>query len=302
MYFQSVSCVYFSLDKDKKSLVKKNSNCFFLISQDMNGMKNIQFIFFDEIDEGIIEKINSMAQDWLLDFSDYRFRKGVGIKGEIQRLHFKGKTSKYVEFYTYSKSKRRLKVDTNSVLQVPYEELKYIYPFVLSPDITEEGLKWNKSYIIFPYEYGKKYPVSEDKLRKEAPTLYNYLMSHKDELERESEYNKRIQQKKIFYGVIRVGKYTYHDCFVVIRDNTKLVAQVVRKLKTDWGEEKIPIFDNHVSYLSEDINGKPLTCEKAEKIKNVLNDPAVRKFVEGYFDSRSIGSRIPVRIETLIED
>jgi len=129
-------------------------------------------------------------------------------------------------------------LDENSELVLDRRELKYIYPLVLSPDITDDGLSWSENYIIFPYEYGNKQPVEEEKLKKEAPNLYNYLNSHKKDIMRQSQYNKRIQNVKEFYGVIRVGLYTYSKFFVAIRDNTKLVACLVEWIKTHWGEKE----------------------------------------------------------------
>jgi hypothetical protein len=220
----------------------------------------------------------------------YRFRKGVGYKGEHYRLKFKEENNGKYVFYRYRKVKNRLKVDENSTLALNAEDLKYIYPLVLAPDLKDDGIHWSENYIIFPYEYGEKQPVPQDRLKETAPNLYNYLFSVRESLIQQSRYNKRIQNTKEFYGVIRVGKYTYSDIFVAIRDNTKLSPCIVGKIKTHWGEYKNPIFDNHVSYVAVD------SVEEAEYLVNKLKDERIEKIINKIFDSRSIGARLPFNI------
>jgi hypothetical protein len=158
----------------------------------------------------------------LIGKMEYRFRKGVGYKGEYYRLKFKEKSNGKYVFYRYKKVGNRLKIDENSTLTLNAEDLKYIYPLVLAPDLKDDGMHWSGNYIIFPYEYGEKQPISQDRLKETAPNLYDYLFSIKESLMHQSQYNRRIQNTNEFYGVIRVGKYTYSDIFVAIRDNTKL--------------------------------------------------------------------------------
>jgi hypothetical protein len=226
----------------------------------------------------------------LIGKMEYRFRKGVGYKGEYYRLKFKEmQNGKYI-FYRNKKVKNRLKIDENSVLILNIEELKYIYPLVLGPDLKDNGMQWSENYIIFPYEYGEKQPIPQDRLKEAAPNLYNYLFSIRESLIQQSRYNKRIQNTNEFYGVIRVGKYTYSDIFVAIRDNTKLSPCMVGKIKTHWGEYKNPIFDNHVSYVGVE------SVDEAEYLINKLKDERIEKIIRKIFDARSIGSRLPFNI------
>ena len=225
---------------------------------------------------------------------EYQFRKGIGIKGEVQRLKFiKQIDDKVALFHPYEKRGKFLYVDENK--EIPLET-KFIYPYVLSPHFTDEGLKWNedKIYVIFPYIEGEKQPISRDKLQKEAPLLLNYLKQNKDKLIKQSSYNQRVQNTQEFYGVIRVGFYTYSDCFVAIRDNTKLSPCIVKKLKTDWGEEKIPLFDGHISYISQRPDGEFINCEEAKYIWKKLKES--EHIVLKIFNSRSISSKLPVKL------
>jgi hypothetical protein len=226
----------------------------------------------------------------LIGKMEYKFRKGVGYKGEYYRLKFKETIDGRYIFYRHKKVKNRLKVDENSTLVLNVEDLKYIYPLVLAPDLRDNGIQWSENYIIFPYEYGERQPVPQDKLQETAPNLYEYLFSVKEQLTQQSQYNKRIQNTNEFYGVIRVGEYTYSDIFVAIRDNTKLSPCMVGKIQTHWGEYKNPIFDNHVSYTGVE------SVEEAEYLINKLKDEKVTKVINKLFDVRSIGTRLPLNI------
>ncbi len=220
---------------------------------------------------------------------DYRFRKGVGYVGEVHRLVYKGHNSGEYVFLGFSKEKRRLRVNEEKKLTLKKEELKYIYPLVVSSDLKDK-FEWSKNYIIFPYKYGEKQPVDKKTLQKEALNLYNYLLENEKKLIEQSCYNKRIQNIKEFYGVIRVGNYTYGNYFVAIRDNTSISPCVVGKIKTDWCEEKNPIFDNHIFYATVDSE------DEAKYLCDRLKDHVIEKLVKVMFDERSIGCRFPFKI------
>jgi len=226
----------------------------------------------------------------LIGKMEYQFRKGVGYKGEYYRLKFKEKYNEEYNFHRHKKVKNRLKAHESSILVLNAKDLKYIYPLVLATDLKDDGFQWSENYIIFPYEYGEKQPVTQDRLKETAPKLYDYLFYIKEQLIKQSQYNKRIQKTNEFYGVIRVGKYTYSDIFVAIRDNTKLSPCMVGKIKTHWGEYKTPIFDNHVSYVGVESE------EEAKYLVNKLKDKKIEKIISKFFDARSIGSRLPFNI------
>jgi len=225
---------------------------------------------------------------------EYQFRKGIGIKGEVQRLKFIEKIDDKISlFHSYEKRGKFLYINENKKIEL---ETKFIYPYVLSPHLTNKGLKWDedKTYVLFPYIEGEKQPISRDKLQKEAPLLLNYLKQNRDKLIKQSSYNQRVQNTQEFYGVIRVGLYTYSDCFVAIRDNTRLSPCMVKKLKTDWGEEKIPLFDGHISYISQRPDSKFIKCEEAKYIWKKLKES--EHIVLKIFNSRSISSKLPVKL------
>ena len=77
-----------------------------------------------------------------------------------------------------------------------------------------------------------------------------------------------------------------------------MTACVVKKIKTHWGEYKKPLFDGHVSYISEDQKKDDFITEsEAYYISYILNLPEVKVFVENSTDSRSIGTKLPIKIE-----
>lgn len=282
---RKIPILIFSKNNNENVSIVENSFCLEIQTNIYNG-----YLCADANLDINIEKIPH-----LLGNMDYKFRKGIGYKGEYFRLRFykdKNGTSGY--FKKFKKNNKKLEVDDNSLIELEY---KYIYPLVLSPDITKTGFQWSSNYIIFPYEYGNKQPASTEKLRRNSLLLYNYLNSNRIDIQKQSPYNKRIQNTKQFYGVIRVGLYTYGKYFVAIRDNTELVANVIGNIKTDWGEEKTPIFDGHVSYISQKPDNRHfISKEEAEYIANELNKPEAKYIIENIFDSRSISSRLPIKI------
>jgi hypothetical protein len=297
MNYEIIDCVSFDAN-----LKLEKFECILLKDLKNRDIRIIKLGSLKEVNRELdYEKLSLILKN--LGISDYKFRKGIGYKGIVQRLKFAYKYKKEIVFYRMKKVGNRFVEDKENILKVPFNELKYIYPLILSPEIKEDKLDWQHNYIIYPYRFGEKKPIDEEDFKKEAPKLFNYLKTYKKELLNQSSYNKRVQNNNKFYGVIRVGAYTYADYYLVIRDNTKLVAQVVEKIKTDWGEEKNPIFDNHISYLSPiDEENKNLSKKDMEKIKDILSWNETKVIVEGIFDSRSIGSRLPIKIERILDE
>ena len=236
-----------------------------------------------------IEKINPYVGEL-----EYNFRKGVGSKGEVFRLKFiKDIDNTYAVFKLYKKVKNRLEV-SDKYLKL---EKNFIKPYVISPMINDYECKWDNLYHIFPYYEGDKKPLDEKVLKEKAPEIYKYLLSKYNILKSSSSYNIRIQNTKEFYGIIRVGYYSYSDHFVAIRDNTKLTASYIGKIKTHWGEYKVPLLDNHISYISEKKGTNDFISRKEAKyIINILNNKFVKYYVENSSDLRSIGTKFPIKI------
>jgi len=96
----------------------------------------------------------------------YKFRKGVGYKGEVHRLQFQKIDGERIIFTGFKKGKKRLVPCEEKKVILNRKELKFIYPLVMSPHLKEQKLDWHNDYIIFPYEFNNKKPVPEEILKK----------------------------------------------------------------------------------------------------------------------------------------
>lgn len=243
-------------------------------------------------------EINELSK--IVGENNYTFRKGVGYKGEIFRLYFvKNINNDLAQFRLFEKIGKNFKLSNQEVIL----EKKLIKPLILSPDIADFKVNWKNLYIIYPYNNGEKQPIKETELKILAPKIYNYFKSNYKKIVNQSKYNERIQNSESFYNLIRVGNYCYANYFVAIRDNTKMTATVVSKIKTHWGTNEMPVFDGHVSYISEREKGtkKFISKSEAEYIVNILNKPLVKSFIKNSTDNRSIGTKLPIKIDKFIE-
>lgn len=233
----------------------------------------------------------------LIGECEYVFRKGVSVPYQM-RLEFAHlKNEKIGVFYPYAKFGNRIKADKDKLIEL---ELEYIKPFVTSPMLKEDGLEWQNSYAICPYKIGTKKPMEENMLKELAPFIYHYLTHINDELGNGSRFNKRVQSFKPNYGILRMGSYTWSKEFVCIRDNTKLAPNHIGSIKTAWGVESTPLFDNHISYISEvEVNKKKryITKKEAKYILNKLKDKDVNEIIINSQDGRSISSRLPIKLK-----
>lgn len=235
----------------------------------------------------------------LIGKCEYTFRKGVSVPYQM-RLKFieiSKKNKKIGIFSPYTKFGGRVKVNENKKLEL---ELEFIKPFITAPMLTDSGLKWENSYVICPYQQGEKKPLSKDKLKKLAPLIYHYLDSIDDELGNGSKFNARVQNFDENYGILRMGSYTWAKNFICIRDNTRLAPNHISTIQTAWNKQITPLFDNHISYISE------VKCNKGERyidskeavyILNKLLDKDINEIIINSQDSRSISSRLPIELK-----
>ncbi|WP_036459111.1 hypothetical protein [Mycoplasma leonicaptivi] len=221
--------------------------------------------------------------------NDYRFRKGVEAKYPMRLFFIKKVDSKNSLFHPIIKNRKLYKIDFSRVLEL---ENKYVFPFVTSPDLKN---KWENLYVIGLYNNSKNV-LDINEIINEAPKTYKWIMSNQKILKKGSDYNNRIQNKP-FWGLLRVGDYSFKDLFVCIRDNSSLSPKIIKPFLTHWGEVKRPFFDGHISYISysKDINNS-LTEQEAQYIFDILNNENVKKIVLNSQSNRSISSNLPVKI------
>ncbi|WP_375153424.1 Eco57I restriction-modification methylase domain-containing protein [Helicobacter pylori] len=242
-----------------------------------------------------------------LGVCEYTFRKGVNVN-YLMRLEFieiSKDNPNCGTFYPYTKVNNRLKVDTSKKIIL---ELDFIKPFITAPMLKEKGLEWSNSYAIFPYLNGNKKPLEKEKLKTLAPFVYKYLDSIDEYLNNGSNFNSRVQNFKENYGILRIGSYVYANHFVCIRDNTKLAPCYIGLINTHWGKAMTPLFDNHISYISErpivnykDIRSVPITQDEALYILEKLLDKDNQEIILKSQDSRSISSRLPIEIPLFVK-
>ncbi|WP_267524937.1 N-6 DNA methylase [Campylobacter sp. MG1] len=229
---------------------------------------------------------------------EYNFRKGVNVKYPM-RLKFVCLTEdNKAIFNPYEKVGKRLKPNEKEEIEL---ELNFIRPFITAPMLEND---WENDYCICPYFDKEKKPIKIDELKALAPLTARYLLDSEEVLDGGSDFNKRVQNFDEFYGILRMGIYVYSDIFVCIRDNTKLSPKIITKIKTHWGELKTPLFDNHISYISEVLNEKKkherfIVTDEANYILEKLLDKDVQEIILNSQDSRSISSRLPIKLKIM---
>lgn len=194
------------------------------------------------------------------------------------------------------------KVPTNTVEL----ETKYLFPLVKAVEIKKFGLGYSGIVVPFPYqETDYRRPLDMNSLEETSPNLLRYYRKYRKMIESQTEFSDKIRGEDAgeFYGLARVGRYSFAKYHVAFRDNTKWCACVVAPKSTFWGEEKIMVFQNHATSICEDAvkkkkSEKPrfITEDEAHYICAILNAPIVEKFILQSSDERSFKIRPPVKI------
>lgn len=225
----------------------------------------------------------------------YKFRSGAGVKYPLRLQFIEQKNEQLGIFHPYIKVGNKCKVDRHNKICL---ELKYIKPLITAPMLENNGVKWENDYCICLYEFGTKKPIREEELQRKAPYIKNWLEINYDILSHSSSYNKRIQNNKEYYAILRMGFYVWADNFVCIRDNTKLAPNYISFIQTHWGDKKTPIFEGHINYISEHTVGKQdfITYDEAHYILNILKNKDNQNIILNSQDKRSISGRIPIDI------
>ena len=236
--------------------------------------------------------------------SQYRSREGLELYPEELLLwKVTHKTNKNglitVENFQGKRSKIKTPPFTRQV------EAKLVHPVVKGPNVKRFGLTTLEYVAALPYEKGERAPISKEELLDLAPNLLSFYSEpdHDKILKKGTDTTMRTVGAKNAtesYAIGRVGTYTYSENFVVLRDNTKLVACAVTGAQnTSWGGKRPYICQNHAPYISQDINGVDISADEAHYLAAILNAPIVVRFVESSNDGRSFEVRM---LETLRVD
>ena len=185
-------------------------------------------------------------------------------------------------------------------------ETKFLFPLLKGASIRKFGAEITGELVV-PFPYLKedfKRPLSKDELGEQSPKLLDYYLKHKKILEDQTEFSNRIRGPNSgeFYGLARVGKYTFAKYHVAFRDNTKWGATVISTARTFWGESKTILCQNHATTICERSESKQknktrfITEDEAHFICAILNAPIVEKFILQSSDERSFKVRPPIKI------
>lgn len=219
--------------------------------------------------------------------SDYLYRTGVEFTPqELFMLTGKNECSSKVHYFSSKKfalSKYQIDDEPREGWKLP---TKYIYPILTGPNVEPFKGNINNNYCILPYEKNDtKNPVSSESLIRNFPDLFNYLVSHKDLIDQQSEKSKQMHRGNEFYALSKIGPYTFAKYIVAARDNSKFCATVVENTITPWGETKETICVKHTIIISQDKEGNFISKDEANYICGILNSTIVISYIQSSFKS-----------------
>ncbi|MGQ0660680.1 N-6 DNA methylase [Sphingosinicella sp.] len=175
-------------------------------------------------------------------------------------------------------------------------ESKHLYPLVKGPFIERMSYDDPDILAVFPYEKSRPHtPIPIATLRKEAPHLLGYLRKYRKILEQQTHYSDAIRADGEFYGLARTGPYSFNDCYVAFRDNSKWRATVVTEKTMPWKGRKRFLFQNHAVSICE-YEDRLITEDEAFYVAGIFNAPIVAEFIYASSDSRSFKIRPPVYV------
>lgn len=219
--------------------------------------------------------------------SEYKARSGVEFTPA--EIYFVEPVSKVGRsgYYKFKNSQF-----TNSVYKAKGSngfvlETEYIKPVIKSPCIREFGIEESCNYCIFPYKRHEISCVELEDLCNSSEYVAKYLIENQKLIGKQSKRSRMIAKGKEFYALSKVGAYTYGDNIVTFRDNTKLVAAVVKKVDTPWGEKVMPICAKHSPYISMDKNNRFINEEESYYLSAILNTDVVQEYFKFTFSERS---------------
>lgn len=184
-----------------------------------------------------------------------------------------------------------------SLANLPVQlETKFIKPVVKAPEIIPFGFTKNNNFCVFPYKENVSTSIDVKELSKESPHLFRYLSNNKNLIGKQSKRSLTISRGNAFYSLSKVGPYTFSPFKVTFRDNTKLSAAVVKKVRTPWGNMVMPVCAKHCPYISQDNNGRNITEEEAYYLCAILNTPLVTQYFKFTYSTRSYSINFNIKM------
>lgn len=218
--------------------------------------------------------------------TSYQYRTGVEFTPqELYMLVGIGSSDKD-NYYRFRNKKFQLSKYTiddapPSGWELPTE---YIYPIVTSTNLDNFCYEYRNEYCILPYNQDDiKNPIPIQTMINSQRDLFNYLVSHKDLIDQQSEKSKQMHRGKEFYALSKIGKYTFAPYIVAARDNTRFCASVIKSQKTGWGNPKNSICVKHTIVISQDKSNRNIEKEEAYYISGILNSSIVVNYMHDSF-------------------
>lgn len=190
-----------------------------------------------------------------------------------------------------------------SKYRVPQHEIlletEFMFPLVKGAHIDKFKLLDRSLVVPFPYRAtDTQRPIPLDELSEAAPLLADFYRKFEEPIRAQTGFSDKIRGANPgeFYGLARVGPYSYRDVYVAFRDNTKWRSCVVGPSKTAWGETKRALFQNHAVSICERSDRSFIGLDEAHYICAILSTPVVENFIYSSSDQRSYKIRPPVHL------
>lgn len=218
--------------------------------------------------------------------SDYEYRTGVEFTPqELFMLEGVGPSKNPGHFLF---TNRKFKLSKYIVDDAPTKgwdlPVDYIYPIMTGPSITPFKNECINQFCILPYNPKKPTtPVKSDELLTKHEELYDYLVSHKELIDSQSEKSKQMRVGNEFYSLSKIGPYTFGKYIVAARDNTKFCASVIEDKETPWGGKKTQICVKHTIIISRDLTGRFISEDEAYYICGILNSTIIISYMKNTF-------------------
>lgn len=246
--------------------------------------KNTIFTYVDKPEDG--EKYLHIAGD-----NNYVGREGVEVYPQELLIFTADEKFKESEEYITLKNIQNPKSKFKVAQKPQMLEKKYLKPLVKGIQVKRFHVDESKLLVPFPYDrdYSTRIPLGKKELLDTAPKLLRFYQRSKKVFKSQNTYSDKLinNDDAEFYALARVGEYCFAENYVVYRDNSKWGAAVVTKMKTPWGEEKVPVFQNHAPIICQDIEGEYISNDEAHYICAILNTPLVGQYIVKSSDSRS---------------
>ncbi len=204
-----------------------------------------------------------------------------------------GPTKDKIFVNNYQNPKSKFRIPQKRILL----EKKYIFPLVKGIEISSFEHHYGNLLVAFPYDssdYQK--PIPREKLQSTSPLLLKYYVDFQKIIQQQTGFSDKIRGENPgeFYGLARVGNYTFHNVHVCYRDNSKWVSSVISNHQLPWGEKKTFLFQNHAVSICERADGTFIDNEESHYICSILNTEIVKDYIYSTSDERSFKIRLPI--------